>query len=269
MSAHPWIAWYPADYQAKTSHLTFEQSEAYRRLLEAYYSSSGKLTSDRPSLYRICRAMTDSERAAVDTAENEFFTNENGNLHHNRADEELAVREQHRARLSEAGHRGGLIAGKGRPKEIIGLAQARSQSQSQSQAQPQPEKSKALFANANGAWDSFWKAYPRKTAKQTALKAWGRVKAGDVAVLMVALEAQRGSEQWQRGVIPHAATWLNQRRWEDEAQINIAGSDLGQCMWNRNGERGIMPRCGEAGVEERDRLIYCKIHQHLHGERIR
>ena len=148
MSSQPWIAWYPADYRAKTSHLTFEQSEAYRRLLEAYYESRGKLKNDRPSLYRICRAMTDSEKEAVDRAAIEFFTPENGSLHHQRADEELAVREQHHARLSEAGHRGGLIAGKGRPKLVrIGQAQARSQSQSQSVPQSKSQESKPLASS--------------------------------------------------------------------------------------------------------------------------
>jgi hypothetical protein len=128
-------------------------------------------------------------------------------------------------------------------------------------------KTNTLFANANGAWDEFWEAYPRKTAKQVALKAWKRVLAGDVPVLMAAIEAQSVSEQWQRGVIPHPATWLNQRRWEDETIV--AGQDLGQCMFNRNGERGTLPQCANPGAEERDRLIYCKQHQHLHGERKR
>lgn len=267
MSSQPWIAWYPADYRAKTSHLTFEQSEAYRRLLEAYYESRGKLKNDRPSLYRICRAMTDSEKAAVDAAADEFFIANNGSLHHQRADAELGIREQQHKRLSDAGYRGGLIAGKGRPKVSLGQAQARSQSQSQSQSVPQPEKSTTLSANADGEWVKFWDLYPRKTAKQTALKAFKRLKAEDIALALAAVEVQKTTEQWQRGVIPHAATWLNQRRWEDEA---ATVASLGRCMWNHDGSRDAgQPRCIANGVEERDRVIYCKAHLHLFGERIR
>ena len=126
MSSRPWIAWYPADYRAKTGHLSFEQSEAYRRLLEAYYDRQGRLVNDRPSLYRICGAMTDSERAAIDHAADQFFTIQNGYLVNGRANKEIQICEENRKRLSAAGHRGGLIAGKGRPKKTIGLEQARS-----------------------------------------------------------------------------------------------------------------------------------------------
>jgi hypothetical protein len=100
--------------------------------------------------------MTDAERAAVDTAAAEFFTNKNGSLHHQRADEELAIREAHHARLSAAGHRGGLIAGKGRPKPNLGQAQARSQSQSHSQeSKPIASSDKSLSADANGNFVAY------------------------------------------------------------------------------------------------------------------
>lgn len=64
----------------------------------------------------------------------------------------------------------------------------------------------------------FWTEYPRKTAKASARKVWQRL-APDSALrqrIRESVRRQAGSEQWQRGVIPHAATWLNQRRWEDE-----------------------------------------------------
>ena len=38
---------------------------------------------------------------------------------------------------------------------------------------------------------------------------------------MRALETQKKSDQWQRdngAFIPHASTWLNQQRWEDELE---------------------------------------------------
>lgn len=64
----------------------------------------------------------------------------------------------------------------------------------------------------------FWQAYPRKTAKQNALAAWKRLAPGEslLAAILEALEKHKDSEQWRRGIITHPATWLNQRRWEDE-----------------------------------------------------
>ena len=68
--------------------------------------------------------------------------------------------------------------------------------------------------------DAFWKAYPRKVAKQAALKAWNRAsKKPIIEVILSALEIQKKSEQWTKDdgqFIPHPATWINAGRWDDE-----------------------------------------------------
>ncbi len=70
----------------------------------------------------------------------------------------------------------------------------------------------------------FWMAYPRKVGKGAAEKIWEKMK-GDKELfdkIIQAVANQRNSEQWLRdnGVfIPHPATWLNQRRWEDEVKV--------------------------------------------------
>jgi hypothetical protein len=68
----------------------------------------------------------------------------------------------------------------------------------------------------------FWSVYPRKTAKAVALKAWIKINPQSELVeqIMQSLGQQKKSVQWKKNngeFIPHAATWLNQRRWEDEA----------------------------------------------------
>ena len=116
MSSKPWYAWYPSDYRAKTAHLSYLEDSAYRRMLDAYFERGGPLPSDRPSLFRICGAMTSEEQAAINTVADEFFfLNDNG-LHNYRADQEIAKQQAIRAQLSEAGRLGGRLAGKGRPK---------------------------------------------------------------------------------------------------------------------------------------------------------
>ena len=69
----------------------------------------------------------------------------------------------------------------------------------------------------------FWALYPRRVAKQAAVKAWVKLHpAGDLRVkILEALAAQVTGEYAHREPekIPHAATWLNGRRWEDEASI--------------------------------------------------
>lgn len=71
----------------------------------------------------------------------------------------------------------------------------------------------------------FWSIYPSKVAKVAAARAWRRLKPGKAlqAHLLDALELHKVSDQWQRGFVPHPATWLNQRRWEDELPVSGGG----------------------------------------------
>lgn len=69
----------------------------------------------------------------------------------------------------------------------------------------------------------FWKAYPRKVGKGAAEKAFAKHKPDSTLVnkMVEAVNVQKRTEQWQRErgkFIPHPATWLNQRRWEDEPE---------------------------------------------------
>lgn len=67
-------------------------------------------------------------------------------------------------------------------------------------------------------FSEFWEAYPRKAGKGAAQKAFSKVKV-PLDTLLTALEQQKRSDQWNRDggqYIPYPATWLNQRRWEDE-----------------------------------------------------
>ena len=71
-------------------------------------------------------------------------------------------------------------------------------------------------------FQKFWNAYPNKTGKGAAERAWenadGRTLP-EVDVLLAAITAQRKTDGWLKDngkFIPHPSTWLNQRRWEDQ-----------------------------------------------------
>jgi hypothetical protein len=71
------------------------------------------------------------------------------------------------------------------------------------------------------AFAVFWKAYPRKVAKEAAMRAWKKLNpTGELAdEIVVAVRGQSRWEQWTRDggkFIPHPATWLSGKRWEDE-----------------------------------------------------
>ena len=66
-------------------------------------------------------------------------------------------------------------------------------------------------------FDQFWALYPRKTSKQIASKAFAKLKDEDQqkAINNIARLYSDTPVQY----VPHAATYINQARWEDEAIV--------------------------------------------------
>lgn len=79
-------------------------------------------------------------------------------------------------------------------------------------------------------FDRFWRAYPKHKAKESALKAFKKLKP-DESLLMDMLNAiadQLDTDDWKRNsgqYIPHPATWLNGHRWEDEVDTGTQVED--------------------------------------------
>lgn len=72
-------------------------------------------------------------------------------------------------------------------------------------------------------FEQFWQEYPKKAAKQYALKAWMRIKPDKALFekMLKALREQKQSEQWRRDngkYIPNPATWLNGGYWDNEPE---------------------------------------------------
>lgn len=74
----------------------------------------------------------------------------------------------------------------------------------------------------------FWKAYPRKSGKGSAEKAWAKIAPSQKLFdeIMAALDVAKRCEQWLKDngqFIPYPATWLNQKRWEDDYGVPAIG----------------------------------------------
>lgn len=86
--------------------------------------------------------------------------------------------------------------------------------------EPKEKPSERRFA-------AFWKAYPKKVGKGAAERSFAKYKPDDqlTQTMLQAIEAQKHSRQWKEGYIPNPATWLNQKRWEDEVEEEIPFSE--------------------------------------------
>jgi hypothetical protein len=69
----------------------------------------------------------------------------------------------------------------------------------------------------------FWELYPNKKGKAAAEKAWNKLAVTDslYSVIVKGLASYCTSREWLKDdgqFIPHPATWLNGKRWEDEVK---------------------------------------------------
>lgn len=73
-------------------------------------------------------------------------------------------------------------------------------------------------------FETFYKAYPRKIGKVNVEKWFKKNKPDEELMnkILVSLEEHKKLKQWQdKQFIPYPATWLNQKRWEDELDTNL------------------------------------------------
>ena len=99
-------------------------------------------------------------------------------------------------------------------------SQAASPSRTASECENQSHVGEVVTASEL-LFDEFWKLYPRKESKQQARKAWAKLNPDQAQFSLIAnaLEYRSQTKEWlaEGGrYIPHPATWLNGRRWEDE-----------------------------------------------------
>ena len=103
-------------------------------------------------------------------------------------------------------------------KKTYGQGQGQGQGHSQGHIPPKSP-------STGDAFERFWSVYPRKIGKQSAKRAFERVKV-PLETLVTAIERQKCSDQWTRDngqYIPHPTTWLNQGRWDDELPEKQSG----------------------------------------------
>lgn len=133
-------------------------------------------------------------------------------------EQDKAAKEETSRQRREAGRKGGLSRSASSKQNApfatpFASSTGRSGVECSSDHLLEEKKRDADFAN-------FWAAYPRKDGKQAAQVEWRRLKPTDDEQKAIAADLERrgNSAQWLKDggqFIPHARTYLHQRRWED------------------------------------------------------
>ena len=76
------------------------------------------------------------------------------------------------------------------------------------------------MAKTPSGFDQFWSLYPRRVKKPAAIRAWSKLTPNDQSAVIAALPQFPFS--LEPNFQPHASTWLNERRWEDEQAPALA-----------------------------------------------
>jgi hypothetical protein len=109
------------------------------------------------------------------------------------------------------------------PTDII---KTKSKTKIKTKQEISPKRDKSLSSPKGEDLDilfkEFWSAYPKKQNKPCAVRVFGKIKPMSHAVLgeiLLGVERWKNSDQWINNsgqYIPYPATFLNNRKWEDE-----------------------------------------------------
>ncbi len=224
MSA-PFMQLYVADYLGDTRHLTTEQHGAYLLLLMTMWRADGRLPNDDRKLARIA-SCTPSRWAKIRDEVMEFFVIEGDEITNHRLTSELKKASEKSIKRAEAGTKGG----RAKSLKANRPSKANASRLPEHSSEPEPDTTVTNVPvvdldrpNKRGSadFDAFWRAYPRKVAKDAATKAFAkavrRITDPDpLAVILAGIE--RALPGWDDPqFIPHPSTWLNRGSWEDEA----------------------------------------------------
>jgi uncharacterized protein YdaU (DUF1376 family) len=188
------------DYASHTRHLSPIEDIAYRRILDVYYLHERPLNAGLTSVARQINMREYEEQIKIVLTE--FFTLTDDGWVNQRADQEI---QQYRAKIEQASR-----AGKASAERRFNAGST----------DVQPTINHKPITNNQidiDRFELFWKQYPRKIAKPNALKAWLKIKPNDqLSQKMIDAVKQQKLSDREIQFVPHAATWLNGNRWEDE-----------------------------------------------------
>jgi uncharacterized protein YdaU (DUF1376 family) len=235
------------DFMKDTGNLSNEQVGVYMKMLWLYYSSE-KPFADAPD--DIAFAVRSDEKT-VQLLLRHYFTKDGDLWHHDRCDREIAQYHNKSDKARDSANARWRNANAMRTHDVSTenanacermqthqndgeVAQKTGRKHAAAMRPHSERNANARFFDANqepitntkdirqfspcGDFATFWETYPKKVGKGQAEKVFAKIKPTPdlLAQMLEVIGWQEKSKQWQDGFIPNPATWLSQRRWEDE-----------------------------------------------------
>ena len=205
-----WYKFHIGDYLTHTVHLSDAEDLAYRRLLDLYYMSEKEIPLDTDSVARKIRLDLDITESVL----GEFFEKTSTGYFNNRCHVEIAKYQHQVENNRQLGKRGG------RP--------LKTESKTESEPNTNPNRNRNRNRNTissdkptSSRFDDFWSNWPsskRKVARTTCKAKWERLALDPLTDKINAVVTRlKASEQWLSGYEPAPLTFINQKRWEDDA----------------------------------------------------
>ena len=217
-----------ADYRADTAHLTLVEHGIYRQLIDWYYLDEKPIPLANQIIVRRL-GFVSNEVQSLKNVLADFFQKTEIGYCHKHIEREIA---HYRARVAK-NRINGQLGGRPRKTQPDGAGFSL-QKPAPAEANPnqQPLTSNPIKKPLSDSSDfnQFWQAYPKKTGKGAALKAWNRQKP-PLHLILAALQWQKGSKPWIEGYVPLPTTYLTQERWNDEPRCGWAAARPRNSTW--------------------------------------
>jgi len=200
------------DYASHTQRLSLLEDLAYRRMLDAYYLGERPLNGCTADVAREIGMLDHME--AVQYVLDKFFKRTETGFSNVRCDEEIAHYHDKQSKASNAGR-----ASAQRRLEKKSTSVEKTSTDEQPTNNHKPINNISISATPDG-FAEFYSAYPKKVGRPAAEKAFRQAKInGHLPDVLDDIERRLSTGEWsidKRQFIPNPATYLNQRRWEDE-----------------------------------------------------
>lgn len=262
MSGQSWYRHNPRDFLDGVVGMSPDMIGAYIVCLNLIYARGGPIPFE-PRWLSGCMGCSTRQATAlvqrlIDAGK---LTDIGGQLTNERAASELQDQAERSAKLAENGAKGGRKLGERfanqnetPAKNEADVAKTKTWPKPGSSIREEKRVDKKEIANAissacvsDTGFDDFWKAYPKRVAKEGARKAWAAAVKRGVSPEHIAAAARRYAEHPpdEARFIPNPQTWLNGGRYDDEQMETRNGNGMGR----HNGQSGGFGGRGPSRIE--------------------